>query len=176
MRMTPLDIHSHRFGRRLSGYDPEEVDSFLRMVAEDYESLLRERESLTDQVRQLDRRVQELASNEKLLQETLVSAQAMAEQLRHVAVKESEVLLSEAEVAAQKTLDVAQRRAGQLGHEIREMRGLRTRIASALRAAIETHLALIESLETGEDEDPVADGKLAYLGPAKPGAEQTGRR
>ena len=42
MRITPLDIHSHRFARLFSGLDPGEVESFLRMVADDYESLLRE--------------------------------------------------------------------------------------------------------------------------------------
>ena len=42
MRMTPLDVQSHRFAHRLRGYDPDEVDAFLRMVSEDYEGLVRE--------------------------------------------------------------------------------------------------------------------------------------
>ena len=36
-RFTPLDIQSHQFGRSLRGCDPDEVTSFLRLVAEDFE-------------------------------------------------------------------------------------------------------------------------------------------
>ena len=174
MRMTPLDVQSHRFARRLSGYDPEEVDSFLRMVSEDYESLVRERESLADQVRRLEKRVEELVSNEQLLQQTLVSAQAMADELRHAAVKESEVLLGEAEVKAQKVLDDAQRRAGDLAEQIREMRSIRGRIAAALRSAIDTHLTLIDSFEDASGSEPEAEAKVTYLAGAVPPGESGG--
>ena len=54
---------------------------------------------------------------------------------------------------AEKILDAAHRRAGRLGEEIREMRGLRTRLASALRSTMETHLALVDALSA----DPEAD-------------------
>ncbi|MBW2382810.1 MAG: DivIVA domain-containing protein, partial [Deltaproteobacteria bacterium] len=40
MRMTPLEIQSHRFGRRMNGLDRDEVEAFLRMVSEDYEEIL----------------------------------------------------------------------------------------------------------------------------------------
>ena len=51
MRMTPLDVQSHHFGRRLRGYDPDEVDAFLRIVSEDYEGLVREGDSRADRIR-----------------------------------------------------------------------------------------------------------------------------
>ncbi len=162
MRMTPLDVQSHRFGRRFSGFDPDEVQAFLRLVAEDYESLLHENESLRDRVRRVETRVEELLSDEKLLKETLVSAQALGEELRRGAVKESEMLMSEAEVHAEKILDASHRRAARMAEEVREMRGLRTRLASALRSCIETHLAMIASLED-DPEDPVLQGKVTYL-------------
>ena len=44
MRMTPLEIQSHRFGRRMNGLDRDEVETFLRMVSEDYEEILKENE------------------------------------------------------------------------------------------------------------------------------------
>jgi cell division initiation protein len=168
MRMTPLDVQSHRFRRRLSGYDPEEVDSFLRIVAEDYESLLRERGGLADRLRLLERRLEELTANEKLLQQTLVSAQAAADELRQAAVKESEVLLSEAEVKAEKLIVAAHRRAGQLAEEIRAMRGMRARIANGLRAAIQTYVSMIESLEAEPAEGALDESKIAVLTRGKP--------
>jgi cell division initiation protein len=163
MRITPLDVQNHRFGRRLSGYDREEVDAFLRMIAEDYESLLRENSSQSATIRKLESRVEELSANEQLLKETLVSAQATCDDLRRAAVKESEVLISEAEVRAEKILDASHRRAAQIAEDIREMRGLRTRLATALRSAIEIHLGLIESLAAESEGDALVDGKVTYL-------------
>lgn len=182
MRMTPLDIQSHRFGRRLSGLDPDEVESFLRMIAEDYEGLLRENESLKDQKRRMTARMEELAANEQVLQATLISAQDMAEDLRKAALKEAEVTLSEAEVKAEKILDASHRRAARLSEDLREMRGLRTRLATSLRAAIETHLSLVDALEEDSPEDPYLDGKVTYLSrtgapdqvPSKAGTESGG--
>ena len=176
MRMTPLDVQSHRFARRISGFDREEVDGFLRLVAEDYESVLRENEAFGERVHRLETRVDELLADEKLLKETLVSAQSMTDELRQAAVREAQMLVSEAEVRAEKILDASHRRAARLAEEIREMRALRSRLASALRSAIATHLGLIESLEVDPEEDPIVqgmvDGKIAYLrrSPSAPSA------
>ncbi|MEZ4330779.1 MAG: DivIVA domain-containing protein [Myxococcota bacterium] len=47
MRMTLLDIqNAHAFARRWRGYDLDEVDAFLRIVAEDYENPVRENEGM----------------------------------------------------------------------------------------------------------------------------------
>ena len=56
MRITPLDIRNHPFGKRLRGYDPDEVDAFLAMVAEDYEAVVRESETLRKQLAKLERK------------------------------------------------------------------------------------------------------------------------
>ena len=165
MRLTPLDIQNHRFATRLRGFDPSEVDAFLRLVAEDFEGLVRETESLREQVRTLEVRVEDLSANERALRETLLTAQEMSEDLKRTAMKESELMISEAEVKGEKILDAAHRRAAKLGEDIRELKGLRARLGSALRASIETHLSLVESLAEDADagEDPLADGKVAFL-------------
>jgi cell division initiation protein len=160
MRITPLDVRNHRFSRRFSGLDRGEVESFLRLVSEDYEQLLRENERQSDEIRHLEQRVAQLVADERLLKETLLSAQAMTSDLRDAAVKESEVLVGEAEVKAEKILDAAHRRAAKLGEEIREMRGLRTRLAESLRATLQAHLGLIDSIEQANHE---ADDKVTYL-------------
>ena len=173
MRITPLEIQNHHFSRRLSGLDPDEVETFLRMVAEDYESLMRENEVLVEKALRLESRVEELVADERILRETLVSAQAMSQDLRHSAVREAEVLISEAEVRAEKILDASHRRA----EEIREMRGLRSRLAAALRASIKSHLNLVDSLESAPDEEELgAESKVTFLsrGSGSPAADSSG--
>lgn len=163
MRITPLDVRNHSFARRWGGgLDGGDVESFLRLVSEDYEALIRENDAQGERIRQLEKRVEQLVADERLLKETLLSAQAMTSDLREAAVKESEVLVGEAEVKAEKILDAAHRRAAKLGEELREMRGTRSRLAQALRSTIETHLALVDSIEEAshEEDDP---GKVTYL-------------
>lgn len=162
MRLTPLDIQNHRFATRFRGLDPVEVESFLSLLAEDYETLLRERDALADRVRNLERRVEELSQNEKILQDTLIMAQTLSEDLKRTAMKESEVLVSEAEVKAEKVLDAAHRRAAKLAEDIRAMRQLRGRLAAALKQTIQTHLALLETLSADGEVEAEAE-KIAYL-------------
>jgi cell division initiation protein len=153
VRLTPLDIRSQRFASRLRGIDAGEVENFLHLVSEDYAGLSRERDQLADRVRDLEARVADMQGSEKLLRDTIVTAQQLAEDLRNTAIRESEVRVSEAEVKAEKVLDAAHRRAAKLGEDIRELRAMRSRLAYALRQTVETHLSLIEAIQEGADED-----------------------
>ena len=171
MRMTPLEIQSHRFGRRMGGYDRDEVDTFLRMVTEDYEALVGENELQRSRIANLEDRVEEMVRQEKLLQETLLSAQSISEKMRESAEKERDLLIGTAEVRAEKIIDASHRRAARLAENIRELRGMRARITESLRAAIETQLAIIDTLEIDPHSDSIVDdmveGKIAYLDQAK---------
>ena len=80
------------------------------------------------------------------------------------AIKESELLVSEAEVKAEKVLAAAHRRAAKLAQDIREMKLLRARLSASLRAAIETYLGLLDGLSRDDPED-AADAKLPHPTP-----------
>lgn len=167
MRMTPLDVQTHKFAHRLRGVDPEEVAAFLRIVSEDYEALIRETDSQKNLIRRLEIRLEELTAQEDLLKETLISAKAMTDDLRYTAEREAELRLAEVEMRAEKILDASHRRAASLAQDIREMRALRSRLAESFRSSAETHLSLLETLESDPDQDPLvkglAEGTIAYL-------------
>ena len=167
MRLTPLDIQNHRFSSRLRGIDPAEVESFLQLLAEDYEALLKERDSLESHSRRLEARIEDLSRNEKVLQETLITAQTLSEDLKKTAMKEAEVMICQAEVKAEKVLGASHRRAAQLGEEIRELKAVRIRVGAALRQTLESHLQLVESLTAIDEADQEHD-KVAYLAGRSP--------
>lgn len=153
MRMTPLDVQSHTFATRFRGFDPDEVMAFLRIVSEDYEGLVRENESQAERILRLETRIEELSAQEHLLKETLLTAQALTEEMSRTAERDAELRLAEVEIRAEKILDASHRRAARLDQDIREMRALRSRLAESLRSAAETHIALLETLETDPAED-----------------------
>ena len=76
VRLTPLDIRTTASRAAGAGYDPSEVETFLRMVVR--RTTRRRCASATssrEKMRALEQRVEELSANETLLQETLITAQ-----------------------------------------------------------------------------------------------------
>src|SRR5262245_64410763 len=98
----------------MNGYDREEVDTFLRMVSGDYEIAMRELQSAREKIGQLEQRVQELLANERLLQETLTTAQHLSQDLKQTAMKEAEMMISEAEIQGEKVLDRSEEHTSEL--------------------------------------------------------------
>ena len=148
MRMSPLDIQNQRFRTGWRGLASDEVNTFLAAVAEDYAALLQDLSACEGHVQKLETRIEELSLNESLLKETLVSAQNLSDELRTAAEQQANLHIGEAEVKAEKILDAAHRRAGRIQEEIQELRGLRSRLSATMRSSLETHLALVEALET----------------------------
>jgi cell division initiation protein len=174
LRITPLDIRNHVFPRVLMGYARDEVDAFLDMVSEDYEALVREAQSLREQLIRLETQVERLSSNEAILQETLTTAQQLSEDLKRTAVKEAETVIGEAEVKAEKVLDAAHRRATRLAGDLREMKQLRTRLAASVRATIDTHLGLLDALAKDPPEEPSLGASVAFLASGNPDPNGSG--
>jgi cell division initiation protein len=171
VRLTPLDIRNHHFSTRLRGLDPAEVEAFVRLIAEDYEEMIRENEAFRERVQDLKIRVEDLSENEKILQKTIVTAQQLSDDLKKTATRESEVLVSEAEVKAEKILIASHRRAAKLAQDIREMKLLRARLGTTIRAAIDTHLSLLDGLSQNEPKDGQDDDKVSYLTPPSRAAD-----
>jgi cell division initiation protein len=163
MRITPLDLRNHRFARRMNGYDREEVDGFLQVAAEDYEAALRRVEQQAARIRELEQRVEALSANEKVVQETLATVQKLSEDLKRTAVKEAEVIVGEAEIRGEKVLEAAHRRVAKLADDIREMKLLKTRLSASVRAAIQTHLELLETLASDPREESAPPARVAPL-------------
>ena len=51
MKIAPIDIAHKVFGKKMMGLDSEEVQDFLRLIAEEMETLIRERNNLREQMR-----------------------------------------------------------------------------------------------------------------------------
>lgn len=97
--LTPLDIRKKKgdFSRGLRGYDSQEVDTFLDMAAERLEELVRDNLSLREKVAQLSEKVEGQEGRERAVQEALVTAQALREEITVQARREAELIRQEAE-------------------------------------------------------------------------------
>src|SRR3990170_3856054 len=101
MKITPLDIQQAGFKVKLRGYDRQEVDAFLDSVTEDYEALIRENNALREKVTETENQLAELRKKEATLNNTLMKAQDLVEEMGRSAQKDAELILKEAELKAE---------------------------------------------------------------------------
>jgi len=151
MRLTPIEIRQHRFNVRLRGFDRDEVDAFLETVVADFEELVRENAQLRREAERLTREVDALRGREKMIQETLTTAQGVVDQLKRTAIKESETILVDAELRAEKLMTEARQRRADLSQEIAELRHTRTRLDSDLRKTLDGYARLIDAFQDARE-------------------------
>ena len=147
MRLTPIEIRSHRFSSRLRGYDAVEVEAFLETVVSDFEDVVRENAQILRESERLSRELEALRGREQNIQKTLSTAQGVVDSLKRTAVKEAEVLVSEAELRSEKLITEARAQRNQVELEIAELRHLRTRLSNEVRQTVERYLGLIEAYD-----------------------------
>ena len=96
--LTPLDVRTKRgdFGQGLRGYDPPEVDGFLELVAERMEELVKENLAFRKKIEQLGEKVVVQEGREKAVQDALVTAQELRQDVKKQARREAKFLEREA--------------------------------------------------------------------------------
>ncbi len=144
MEFSPLEITQREFGRRLRGLDPEEVQTFLEQIAEEMTRLLQENTDRAGQIQRLEGLLRVHQEREESLRNTLVTAQKMTEEIKANAKREADLLVRETELKAERLLEDAHRKLGQVQAEIAELKRQRDLFASKLRGLLKTHLDLLE--------------------------------
>jgi cell division initiation protein len=159
MRITPLDIEGHTFTRRYRGFDREEVRAFLSLVAEEYEHLIAESNQLRDEMGKMQSILDEHRQREKILRDTLYTAQRVSEDLKEQARREGRVLIQEAQIKADRLVEQAQSRAADVESSLAELRMEREAYLRKVRTLLEHHQKLLELHE----HQTAQDGKVAFL-------------
>ena len=144
MKITPLDIQQQQFkGKLFGGLDPEDVDAFLQMVAQEMEVLSRENSELKEQLHNNAETVAGLMSREVQLRETMLAAQKITEEMKANSQKEATLLISEAELKADRILADADRKLAQLTSQIQDLRREKLQFEMALKSLLDTHYKMI---------------------------------
>ncbi|HUF74693.1 MAG TPA: DivIVA domain-containing protein [Longimicrobiales bacterium] len=154
--LTPLDVRSKRgdFKKLMRGYDPQEVDGFLEIVAERLEALIRENMALKERAGALQSQVSSQTDREQAVQAALVTAQELRADIRTQAQREAENivkasetegrrLIAEAEAEVRTKLRASERRADKLADDIQELERRRTRFLRDFRQLLERELDVV---------------------------------
>lgn len=139
--ITPNDIATKDFKKVAVGYSPEEVDTFLDDIYEDYERLYKESLKEKTKVEMVAEETDRFKNLEKSIERTLQFAEAAAEETKAAAVAEAEAVLSTAKNEAAEIISNARTKAYELEQEIAALENryelMKTRIKLLLYAEIE---------------------------------------
>ena len=143
-RLTPIDIQQQQFGSAFRGFDRAEVQHFLDLLAQQLAEQTRENNELRVEVRRGQRELDELRSREESLKGAMLTAQRAIDDIREQANKEAQLILSDAELRAEKILHSAHGRVTKIVEEMNDLRRQRVRFIEELRGVVNTHARLLD--------------------------------
>lgn len=149
--LTPLDIQNKEFKRSFRGYNEDEIDGFLDQVIKDYEQLYRENDELKESIERLNSKLENYQHMENTLHSTLVIAQETAEEVKLNAKKQSELVVKEAEIKAQKLIDEAMGKVRRMSGEYEEIRKQLQVYRTRMKTLVQAQLDMISEAEADEE-------------------------
>lgn len=145
MSLTPLAIGKMKFRHSLRGYDPTEVEEFLNLASEELARVLGELERLREERDRAEQRLRHGEERERELQETLLRAQRVSDEILANAQREAQVLIKEAELTSDRLVQQAMEQASGVERGIGELRHRRRELQMKLKNTIELYARILEA-------------------------------
>ena len=163
MNLTPLDVRRKEFDKAFRGYDPTEVDLFLKQVAQRLEEVQEDARRAEERVRETEAKLVHYERVELALQEALESARETVKRTEASAEEKARLLVQDAELRAEKILLDAERERHGLRQDLVRLSSRQAEVAARLRGFL---LSELEVLAQFQGDDPVGFIKLQSAGGA----------
>ena len=149
MKVTPLDIQQKRFHVAFRGYERTEVEAFLDVVREEMEGLVREVTELREFHQTYNERMLDYRGREDTLKSTMITTHKLVEDLKENACKEAALMVKDAEIKYQQTLERAREEKLRLESELIELRRKKHHFIEDMKKTINMHLEMVHFEEGG---------------------------
>jgi len=141
--VSPIDIQQKRFHVVFRGYERSEVETFLDMVRDNMEQLMREVTDLREFRQGHDQRVRELGKKEEMINSTMLMTQKLMEDQKDNARREAAVIIKEAELSAQQILRNAQEEKAKLDVDIQELKRRKHHFLQDVMRVVQMHQEMV---------------------------------
>lgn len=139
--ITPNEIATKDFKKVAVGYSPEEVDTFLDDLYEDYEKLYNQKKQETAKVEPIVQDTERLQRMEKTIERTLTLAETAAEEVKEAAKADAENIVNSAKMQGSEIISAARQKEFELEQEIASLTSryelMKARVKLLLYAEIE---------------------------------------
>ncbi len=146
MKVSPIDIRKHEFGKQVRGFDIDEVKSFLTLVADELEIILKKQSELEEALASTKERLAQFEAKENSLQESLVGVQQVQKHTSVKADEEADLIRQKARLEADQIIHEAHRQRDQLIDDLHRLDGQRRGYMIKMKHILQSQLDLMEIL------------------------------
>lgn len=144
--ITPVDIQNKEFKSSAFGYSKHEVDEFLSLLESEFDAMYKQNIALNDKINMLTEAVKQYKSMETALQNTIVTAQTVAEEMKNTATLKAETIVKEAENKAADMLIHAKNQANEINMQHETAKQQFEIYKAKIKTIIEEQLKIVDEL------------------------------
>lgn len=150
MRVSPLDIRKQEFTKAFRGYEIEEVNAFLQMLAREWEEVRDDNRRLEEQIRGLEDKIKHYERVEEALQEALQTARDSTRKAVNNAEERARLIVRDAEARASEITRDAETRLERMESETTRLGNRQHEIIARLRAFLQAETDMLERFEKSQ--------------------------
>ena len=142
--ITPLEVQNQEFKVKLKGYDREEVRHFLYMMAEELQTLLELNRDQAQELSVLRSRLKDMEDRDRILKDTLISAQQIKKEIQENASKEAMLIMREGQLKAETIFESAKKEVDKIGMHLMDLKRQRNDILAEIEMMVTRFAHFIE--------------------------------
>lgn len=154
MRVSPLDIRKQEFTKAFRGFEVEEVNAFLQMLAREWEEMRDDNRRLEEQIRGLEEKIRHYERVEEALQEALQTARDSSKKAVDNAEERARLIVKNAESKASEITRDARDSLEEMRNETTRLANRQHEIIARLRAFLTAETEMLNRFERNEIASP----------------------
>ncbi len=147
MRYSPGEIQTKTFDRKMMGYDPDQVENFLIVIAAQIEALMQEKLTLIETIKSKDLDLLNYKDRDQLLQQTMTQATQVTEKMKSDTERECKLIINDAQQKAEMITRDAKDSLRKLYSDMADLKKSRMQFEANLKAMAQAHLSLLEQAD-----------------------------
>ena len=135
-----------KFGTSLYGYNKEDVNTFVKEIAKEYENMLNNLKEVNEENKRLIEQIEKYKDMQSSFNKAILVAEDASNQIKKLAKDEYKQIVDEAKKNASRIVNEALIRADKIECDSEELRRRTALFKRKLRQAIESELEAIEDI------------------------------
>ncbi len=126
------------------GCDPSEVNTFLKAVADEMETLYKEKGLLREEIREKNMQLMEYRERDKTLRETISTAHKMSQKVKDESEREAKLIIANAEQQGELIVKDARDSLREIYKEICDLKKIQSQYETNMKALLQAHMSLLD--------------------------------
>ena len=160
MELSPLEIRSQKFSKKIKGYDVSEVDNFLEIVSKDLEKLYGEYYELKEELVKKNQEITDYKEKDKSISEAILMVQSVSNDIKKAAIMETEAIKKRAIAEAENIIKGANKKYLEITNDIDGLLNKRIVIINSIKNLLQTNIDLINREADKNMEIPFPSGRV----------------